>query len=86
MVIAIIVLSVVVLLLLLALGLCAMALVNTNARADCLTEFLRDIEDKQARGTELVYQKFGYRVPRSESYLRLEEMKLEEAKRQGGAA
>lgn len=86
MVIAIIVLSVVVLLLLIALALCAIALIDANARAGCLSDSLRGIEEKQARGSELVYQKFGYRVPFSESYLRLEEMKLEEAKRQGGAA
>lgn len=86
MVISIIVLSVVVLLLLVALALCAFALIDANARANCLTEFLRSIKEKQARGSELVYQKFGYRVPCSESYLRLEEMKLEEAKRQGGEA
>lgn len=86
MVIAIIVLSVVVLLLLVALAFCAIALVDSNARANCLSETLRTVEDKQARGAELVYQKFGFRVPFSESYLRLAEMKLEEAKRQGGAA
>lgn len=86
MVIAIIVLSVVVLLLLIALAVCAIALIGANARANCLSETLRNVEEKQARGSELVYQKFGYRVPCSESYLRLEEMKLEEAKRQGGEA
>lgn len=84
MVISIILLSVANLLLLAALAFCAIALIDANARSNCLTEFLRSIEEKQARGSELVYQKFGYRVPCSESYLRLEEMKLEEAKRQGG--
>jgi len=84
MVIAIIVLSIAVLLLLVALAFGAIALVDANARANCLTDILRSIEDRHARGSELVYLKFGYRVPFSESYLRLEEMKLEEAKRKGG--
>lgn len=84
MVIAVIVLSITVLLLLVALAIGAIALVDANARADCLSDHLRSVEDKQARGSELVYQKFGYRVPFSESYLRLEEMKFEEAKRQDG--
>ena len=84
MVIAIIVLSIAVLLLLAALALGAIALVDASARANCLTDILRSIEDRHARGSELVYQKFGYRVPFSEGHLRLEEMKLEEAKRQGG--
>jgi hypothetical protein len=86
MVIAIIVLSIVVLLLLIALAACAIALIDANARANCLSETLRNVEDKHARGAELVYQKFGFRVPFSESCLRLAEMKLEESKRQGGEA
>lgn len=85
MIIALVILSVSILLLLVALAFGAIALVDSNARANLLTETVRHIEEMQIRGNEIVYKKFGYRVPFSESYLRIEEMKLEESKRQGGA-
>ncbi len=80
MIIAIVVLSISVLSLLIALAFGAIALVDANARANQLTEILRNVEEKQARGNELVYRMFGYRVPFSDSYLRLEELKLEQSK------
>ena len=84
MAITLVILSISVLLLLVALALGAIALVDANARVNLLTDMLRNIEEIQIRGSEIVYQKFGYRVPFSDSYLRLEEMKLEESKRLGG--
>lgn len=85
MVAALVILSIIVLLLLVALAFGAIFLVDVNARANLLTEMLRSVEEKQIRGNELVYQKFGYRVPYSDTYLRLEELKLEESKHKGEA-
>ncbi len=83
MIAALVILSIVVLLLLVALAFGAIFLVDAIARARVLTELLSKDEEKRIRGNELVYQKFGYRVPYSDTYLRIEELKLEESKSKG---
>lgn len=84
MIIAIIVLSLLVLLLCAALLLCAFKLFDLNAQVQVYLQMLKDKEEVICRANSLVYEKFGYYVPMSDSYLSIEEILHDKAKRQEG--
>lgn len=84
MVIAIIALSITVLLLLVCLLACIVKAIDAEATARTLSDCLRQTEESRCRMQQLVYEKFGYRAPLSDKYLSLEELKHQEASRQGG--
>ncbi|HCU64568.1 MAG TPA: hypothetical protein DF774_02280 [Rheinheimera sp.] len=86
MVVAVIVLSLALLVLIALLLACVLKIVDLNSSLTCTVEHLRSVEESRCRIQALVYQKFNYHVPASDKYLSLEELKLEKASKQGGAA
>jgi hypothetical protein len=77
MIIAVVVLSVLVFLLCAGLILCIIKVSDLSGSLEATINYLRSVEESRCRMQALVHKKFGYRVPASDKYLSLEELKEE---------
>lgn len=84
MILALILACIAVILLLVAVLILSLKLVDCEAVNRTVTERLQNMEEAYCRAQNLVYDKFGYRLPMSDKYLSIEEIMLKKAAK-GGA-